>query len=326
MSRDVEEPRPTLVISRCLGFAPCRWNGDVVGSPLVQAIASHARVLTPCPETDLGLGIPREPIRVVEQAGEILLQQNATERDITVEMRAHLDALVASFPPVDGFILKAKSPTCGLVGIKVYPRLGPCSVLRSNGRGFFGGLVALRFPTLPALDEGQLKNSRLRDTFLAATFTLARFRAARDRGGMAALVAFHAEHKYLLQVRSTPGRELLGKLVANHEGLEPARVWDDYEAHLRVVLARPPRTGAHVAVLQRVAGRYSKRVGDGERRELTETIAAFGERRLPLAVPLMLLESLAARFEDDYAAASRYFAPYPRPLLELTESGTVIDH
>lgn len=117
--------RPEVVVSKCLGFDACRWNGETVREDFVEMLGPWVRWHPVCPEVAMGLGVPREPIRVVEQKGAPRLVQPATGRDYTEAMEkfsaAHLDGL----GPVDGFLLKNRSPSCGPLDVKIYTSLKP---------------------------------------------------------------------------------------------------------------------------------------------------------------------------------------------------------
>ena len=129
--------RPRIVVSRCIEFDPCRYDGSGVPSPLVARLRSHADCLPVCPEVEIGLGIPRATVRLVRQDGADRLVQPATGRDFTDEMTAFAGRFLDVLPPVDGFILKGGSPTSGASGVRVYPSAG-----KSNDLARFG---ALRF-------------------------------------------------------------------------------------------------------------------------------------------------------------------------------------
>ncbi len=83
-----EFARPLIFASRCLGFERCRWNGETVNDPLVDKLRKVADFITLCPERDIGLGIPRDPIRVVERSGALRLMQPATAHLTTALKRA----------------------------------------------------------------------------------------------------------------------------------------------------------------------------------------------------------------------------------------------
>jgi uncharacterized protein YbbK (DUF523 family) len=58
-------PRPQVVISRCIDFDSCRYNGQVVRASLREELAEHVSLTPVCPEVEIGLGVPRDPIRGV---------------------------------------------------------------------------------------------------------------------------------------------------------------------------------------------------------------------------------------------------------------------
>ncbi len=81
-------PRPCIVISRCIEFDPCRYDGSKIPSPAVARIRSFADCIPVCPEVETGPGIPRETVRIVRVDGIDHLIQPATGKDVTGEMSA----------------------------------------------------------------------------------------------------------------------------------------------------------------------------------------------------------------------------------------------
>ncbi|NLV26228.1 MAG: DUF523 domain-containing protein [Methanomicrobiales archaeon] len=116
--------QPLLVISRCIEFDACRYDGSKIPSPLVARIRDYADCIPVCPEVEIGLGIPRSTVRIVKTDGIDHLIQPATGLDYTNTMSDFAQEFLSNLPPVDGFILKAGSPTSGLRGVKVYPSAG----------------------------------------------------------------------------------------------------------------------------------------------------------------------------------------------------------
>src|SRR5690348_16019590 len=116
---DMDLVRPVIVVSQCLGFAAVRYNRAIIDAPFVQRLASAADIIEVCPEVGIGLGVPRRPIRMERGRGGIALVQPSTGRDITGDMHGYADSFLGSLGPVDGFILKARSPSCGTSGVSV---------------------------------------------------------------------------------------------------------------------------------------------------------------------------------------------------------------
>jgi len=46
----MEQVRPRLFVSRCLGFARCRWNGEVINDEFVKKLEPLADIVHECPE------------------------------------------------------------------------------------------------------------------------------------------------------------------------------------------------------------------------------------------------------------------------------------
>ncbi len=313
--------KPIVYVSKCLGFDNCRYNGLIISSDFIRLLRGHVNFALVCPEVEIGLGVPRYPIRVVQHgSGNLRLLQAETEADVTERMIDYTEKLAARISDVDGFILKSRSPSCGIYGVKVYPSLGKVGA-QGKTVGFFGGGIKKRFPALPIEDEGRLNNFRIREHFLTAIFTLVRFRQVRAAGRMRELVGFQSQHKYLLMAYSQSELKKLGRIVANHERQPLEKVLTDYENRLHAALARPPRYKAQINTLEHVSGHFSKLLGSEEKWFLRDAIEKFRLEQVPMSVPLFLLRSYAVRFEDEYVDNQAFFEPYPKELISITDSG-----
>ena len=136
----LEFHKPRVVVSKCLEFEHCRYNGQIISSPAVRFMTPHVEFLAVCPEVEIGLGVPREPIRVVERDGERRLVQPATGRDVTGEMRDFAGRFLDGLGEVDGFVLKSRSPSCGIKDVKIFAGPEKGSAV-GRGAGFFGEAV-----------------------------------------------------------------------------------------------------------------------------------------------------------------------------------------
>jgi len=101
-------PHPRIVVSRCIEFDPCRYDGSKIPSPTVARLRPLADCIPVCPELEIGLGIPRATVRIVRMDGIDHLIQPATGKDVTGEMSAFAMKFLDSLPPIDGFILKRR--------------------------------------------------------------------------------------------------------------------------------------------------------------------------------------------------------------------------
>ena len=144
--------KPRVVVSRCLGFEACRWNGEIVNSEAVYALRDSVEFVTVCPEQDIGLDVPRKPINLVLVRGVVRVIQSETGRDVTDELRGFSTAFLDRLGTVDGFILKSRSPSCGRGTTKIHDG----SIVRL-GSGIFASCVERRHPDCVILDEEELE-------------------------------------------------------------------------------------------------------------------------------------------------------------------------
>jgi len=157
--------KPLVVISRCLGFAQCRYNGKIIEVGWLEELKSSVELLSVCPEVGIGLGVPRDPISLVLKNGEKRLIQVSTGRDLTEDMRNFSREFLSSLNKVSGFILKSKSPSCGVHDTPVFADLS-AGIPVSYGPGLFTQMVFEFFPSLPIVDEKYLTLPENRYEFL----------------------------------------------------------------------------------------------------------------------------------------------------------------
>jgi uncharacterized protein YbgA (DUF1722 family)/uncharacterized protein YbbK (DUF523 family) len=314
-------PVPRVVFSRCLTFDNCRYNGQIIASEAVEQFRRVVDCVTPCPETDIGLGIPRDPIRIVRKGDGLHLVQPATGRDVSEEMRSYARSFFDNLGPVDGFVLKGRSPSCGLFDVKTFGETSKGSALPGRIAGFFGGAVLARFPDLPVEDEGRLTNFSIREHFLTRVYVSARFRELAAKPTMARLVEFQAGNKLLLMAYNQARMRELGRVVANPERLPMPEAFNRYAAVLPLVFAKQPRYTSAINVLQHAAGYFKDRVSAAEKRFFASSLASYRDGRVPLSVPQSIVRAWIARFGEEYLEQQTFFAPYPEELQFISDSG-----
>lgn len=312
--------KPKVVVSRCLGFDNCRWNGATIPDDFVDMLRPFVEFKTLCPELDIDLGVPRNPVRIVAADGDLRLIQQGTEHDLTDKMRIYSERTLDTLGPVDGFILKSRSPSCGIKDTRIYPALGKVAATRT-GAGMFGSEVLRRFPGLAIEDEGRLNNDRLRDHFLKRIFTFARFREIKQNAQMKHLVQFQAENKLLLMAYSQKEMRNLGRVVANKDGRPIQEVRDEYDKHLRAAMSRVPTDSANINVLMHMLGFVSEGLSSEEKAFFLDTLEKFRLERVPLAVPQSIIKSWAIRFGQQYLLSQSFLQPYPEGLSTAISKG-----
>lgn len=313
-----EFPKPRIVVSRCLGSDRCRYDGAIITDPFTALLRNHVEFIPVCPELEIGLGVPRAPIRIVSAGGSRRLVQPSTGRDVTGDMETFAARFLDTLETADGFLLKGRSPSCGVRDAKIF---SPDGMLRERSAGFFAEAAAARFPDAAMEDEGRLTNHAIREHFLIRVFTAARFRAIAASGSLAELVRFQAENKLLLMAHNQRVMRELGGISANREYLRAADVIANYGRLLPRAFSRAAGRTAHINVLMHALGYFSERLTAGEKAFFLDSLDRFRNRKIPLSAVTGVVQAWIARFGEPYLAAQTWFAPYPEALVQLTGPG-----
>ena len=164
--------KPRVGISRCLLGDEVRYDGTHKrDDSLIEALGRHVEWVPVCPEVEVGMGTPREPIQLVATGDgvpsadeRVRLRGVESEQDWTGRMYSWAEQRVAALRALNlsGFVLKARSPSCGIEGVRVvYDDRETLS-----GRGLFAQALIDAMPDLPVEDEARLSDPRVREDFL----------------------------------------------------------------------------------------------------------------------------------------------------------------
>lgn len=313
-------PRPRVLVSRCLGFAACRYDGQRLQAGVVDLLREHVDFVDCCPELEAGLGVPRAPIRLCQEGGRVEVWQQATARTVTTALGAAARRLIEGVDSHDGAILKGRSPSCGLHDAKVYRGLHQPQFLRWDS-GVFGALVVSHLGHKAVEDEQRLTNFVLREHFLIKLYVWARFRALTARPRMGDLVAFHTAHKLLFLACNQSRFRVCGTIIANHQGYPVEEVCRRYEQELRHILSRPFRRRSMVNTLHHAYGWIAEGLSPGEREYIVNCIEEYRDERITLQAVTRLIELQAIRFQHTYLLGQVLLRPYPPQLVDLSDSG-----
>lgn len=109
----MKHPTPRILVSRCLGYDACRYDGQKLSDPRIETLSKFAEIVTVCPEMDMGMSVPRDPIRIVKQNADFRLIQPSTGKDFTDTMDRFSTSFLQSDTIFDGAILKSMFDTDG---------------------------------------------------------------------------------------------------------------------------------------------------------------------------------------------------------------------
>ncbi|MCA9544282.1 MAG: DUF1722 domain-containing protein, partial [Myxococcales bacterium] len=270
-----------------------------------------------CPEVEAGLGLPREPIHLVQLSldGPPRVRGVRSEHDWTDTLEGWADGRLPGLAAqrLRGYIFKSGSPSCGLFRQKVYLPNGMPRTTGPEGQGLFARRMSEAFPNLPMEDEGRLQDARLRENFLTRVFVYDRWLTLREAPTPGGLVRFHSEHKILVLAHDPATYRALGPLVAGagRDALEP--LLDAYERKLMLALRRPASRKRNLNAMQHLCG-FLKGLSATARQELDTQLVAYRTGVVPHEVPMALLRHHLRQTGHPWAMAQRYLEPTPPAL------------
>jgi uncharacterized protein YbgA (DUF1722 family)/uncharacterized protein YbbK (DUF523 family) len=315
----VEEPAPRLRlgVSSCLLGEKVRFNGDHKRDRFVTDVLNRYIEWVPmCPEFEMGLGAPRESMRLVGNPDDPRLIAPASGTDHTAGMRRWVQARLRGLAKqgLHGFIVKKDSPTCGMARVRVWHEGGGGN--ERKGVGMFTAALMDRLDLLPVEEEGRLHDPRLRENFIERIFAYHRwtdFLAGKPR--RADLVRFHTRHKLTLRSHSERHYRELGRLVANMKGRALRDILADYAEGFMGALRMLATPAKNANVLFHMLGYLKQKLDSDDRQELATRIEEYRRRQVPLVVPLTLFQHHFRRHPVDWINEQTYLGPYPAELM-----------
>lgn len=305
-------------VSQCLLGEEVRHDGGHKRNPfVVDVLGRHFEYVPVCPEEEVGLGTPREAMRLTGDPAAPQLVTIRSKKDLTAEMEQYSERRVGELQKerLDGYILKAKSPSCGMERVKVYHEPGKSPRM---GRGMFARELMEQMPNLPVEEEGRLHDPVLRENFIVQVFSHHRFREVTKKPfRLSRLMDFHARHKLLLMSRSEQHMRQLGRLVAGAKGRDPDTLLQEYADRFFEGMRRKATPRKHTNVLQHIAGYLKDRIDDWDRRELADLIERYRLGQLPLVVPVTVLRHHIDKLDVPYVKDQVYLRPHPEELMLL---------
>jgi uncharacterized protein YbgA (DUF1722 family)/uncharacterized protein YbbK (DUF523 family) len=305
-----------LGISSCLLGNNVRYDGgQKLDHFLRHTLGQFIDWVPVCPEAECGLPVPREAMDLVADRSSPRLITRVTGVDHTGRMqkwtKKRLSAL--ELEGLSGFVLKARSPSCGVHDSKVYSRPGRVAGGRA---GLFAEAVMGCFPFMPVEDEEGLQDLGIRENFIERLFVYRRWQEFLAEGAtVGKLVTFHSQHKYILMSHSAKHLKALGSLVADPQQYKRAELLERYCTLLMEGLSLPATIRKHANVLQHMAGYFRKQLPPAEKLELQEGITKYHQGIVPLIVPITLIKHYAVKFDGPFLKEQHYLDPHPLELM-----------
>jgi uncharacterized protein YbgA (DUF1722 family)/uncharacterized protein YbbK (DUF523 family) len=312
---DAGGERISVAVSSCLLGQEVRYDGGHKhNSYITQTLGRYFDFVAYCPEVAIGLGVPRPPIKLVqEQDGVRVRGVRDPSLDVTDELRQYGKKVAGELDAVCGYLFKKGSPSCGIERVKIYrPQGEPIG----QGAGMYARTIMECLPELPVEEEGRLMDPGLRENFVERVFVYNRWKNLLRSGiDAAALVDFHTRHKFIVLAHDEPVYRELGRLVADAGSADLGATAQLYICRLMRALAKIATRGRHANVLMHIAGYFKRHLDASDRAELLEIIEEYRLGRLPLVVPVTLLKHHLRRYPEPYIGHQYYLNPHPRELM-----------
>lgn len=312
-----EEPTIRLGISTCLLGENVRFDGghkqDLF---LIKTLGRYVEWVPVCPEVEIGLGTPRESMRLVgdPEAPRLLAPKSGSDHTKTMRTWAQTRLEELAALNLHGYVLKKDSPSCGLFRVRVYGEKG---MPARTGQGIFARELVTRLPLLPVEEEGRLHDMHLRENFIEQVFAFYRWTGMLDKEARpAGLVRFHTAHKMTIMAHSPRHLQGMGRLVAQAGSRSWESVVTKYGEFFMETLRTLSTPKKHTSVLHHLMGYVKKALSSADKVELLGLIEDYRRGLVPLVVPLTLLQHHFRRHPvPDWVHQQVYLNPYPKEMM-----------
>lgn len=305
----------TVGISSCLLGEKVRFDSGHKQSTYVnKELRDYFDFVSVCPEVGMGLPVPRPTIRLMSNEERIaLVDTKDASNDHTDGMMHFTREKVAELKDTEmcGYIVCAKSPSCGMERVKVYTR----GHARTDGVGLYTEHLMKKMPWLPVEEDGRLNDPVLKENFVARVYSLKDFYASM--GGEPTpgkIVAFHSRYKLTLMAHDPQSYKSLGRLVASQADYQPDEFYQAYRLGLMEGLKNRASRKNVTNVLMHIQGYFKRSLNKDEKAELAHVIDDYRTGLLPVLAPLTLLKHYLNAYPDDYLAHQQFLQPHPEEM------------
>lgn len=312
------QPKRSVTVAIKVGISACllgdqvRFDGGHKRSDFcANELQRHVEFVKLCPEVGIGMSVPRPTIRLEQHAHGVRAVVPKTGEDVTERLSNFADKAQPHLQQLSGYVLCAKSPSCGMERVKLYdPDTG---YARKEAEGIFVKRLRELHPALPLEEDGRLNDAPLRENFVMRVFVYHAWQQLPQPLRKADLLNFHTELKLLLLAHNQAEYRRLGRLVAEQQEIDAAFARQYIEA-IMAALGKPATRANHTNVLQHIQGYFGQHLSKDQKAELSGLILDYHDGVQPLLAPLTLLRHYLREYPNDYLQGQRYLNPYPADL------------
>lgn len=297
----------TLGISACLLGQALRYDGSQAKAPLIlKQMFNDYEFLGYCPEVMAGMGTPREVVRLIDVTDELHIVGSKSQQDWTEQMHQATQTIISQVTKnqLRGYILKSRSPSCGLSSAKIYNSNG---VAVRKGAGIFSQALQEQV-YVPLIEAEMLNCSKMTEKFIRLTHLADDFFKLEQYLSKHALTSLYARYKLSLMAYSPIHYQAAGKLLGKMNGLNLHAVKNDLYLIMFDGFNRLSSRKRQTNALMHIQGYFRKILTATEKSELTQIIHNYSQGFVPLAVPLTLIRHYLLLHPDDYLLQQNYIA------------------
>lgn len=293
-------------ISSCLLGQMVRFDGNHKHQKFItDELGKLFEYVAVCPEMAIGMGVPRKPIRLVNDMGTLRAQgvRNASF-DVTDQLVEFGKEKAANIQNLSGYIFKKRSPSCGMHNVRVYHGK---DLISTKGVGLFAKEIMSTNPLLPVEDEGRLTDRGIRENFIQRVVIYHRWKTLQATNlSVNKIIDFHTRHKFILLAHHEQTYRNLGRLVAQAGLLDPETLGQEYIARLMYGLKMSSTRARHTNVLQHIMGFLKRHITSSDKQELSTIIDEYRKGELPLDAPIILLRHHVKKLQSNYMQQQYY--------------------
>lgn len=311
-------PPIRIGVSSCLLGANVRFDGGNKRCEiLADRLGKFVEFVPVCPEVEIGLGVPRETLRLVRDHGRTAsrLIGNTTGTDYSGRMNRYAGRrlLALEGEELSGYVLKKNSPSCGVERVLVYGATGTAT---ANGTGLFAAALMRCYPNLPIEEEGRLSEPHLRENFIQRVVAYQRLRSFfSSRWSRTGLLQFHTAHKLMLMAHSPTAFREIGRIFSYAKQMARKDLRRYYEAAFMQALKKLATRSRHTRVLRHLLGCMSLFLDRDVRDALVAVIDEYRGGLTPLTVPIVQFRHYGRKFDIGGVQGQLYLEPHPMELM-----------
>ncbi|MBU2709877.1 YbgA family protein [Zooshikella harenae] len=313
-STSTSAPQIQVGISACLLGHNVRYNGGHKRSSFclnqLNGIVNYVPI---CPEVSIGMGVPREPIRLIGHPSQPRAVGSVNPGlDVTKALLEYGEKQAKQLHQLSGYIFMQKSPSCGMERVKVYQSNGYPH--HHSGTGLYAQQIMKHFPLLPVEEEGRLHDPILKENFINRVMAYHSWQQLMLNLTPYTLIQFHTRYKYIVLAHSPADYSRLGQLVANISANNLTDTANAYQPIFMIALQQRATRKTHTNVLMHILGYLKHALIQAERSEILHVIHQYRQGFLPLIVPITLLKHFIKQHGNTFIQQQMYLSPYPDEL------------